>query len=38
MHSSTSPFYPLFTALDVSVKIHEGKAGRKLWNNCAKFR
>ena len=37
MHSSTSPFYPLFAALDVNAKIHEGKAGRKLWNNCVKL-
>ena len=36
-HSSTSPFYPLFAALDVNAKIHEGKAGRKLWNNCVKL-
>ena len=27
MNSSTSPFYPLFAALDVNAKIHEGKAG-----------
>ena len=37
IHSSTSPFYPLFAALDVNAKIHEGKAGRKLWNNCVKL-
>ena len=37
MHSSTSPFYPLFAALDVNAKIHEGKAGIKLWNNCVKL-
>ena len=37
MHSSTSPFYPLFAALDVNAKIHEGKAGKKLWNNCVKL-
>ena len=37
IHSSTSPFYPLFAALDVNAKIHEGKAGQKLWNNCVKL-
>ena len=37
MHSSTSPFYPLFAALDVNAKIHEGKAGKKVWNNCVKL-
>ncbi len=37
MHSSTSPFYPLFAALDVNAKIHEGEAGIKLWNSCVKL-
>ena len=37
MQSSTSPFYPLFAALDVNAKIHEGEAGKKLWNNCVKL-
>ena len=37
LHATTSPFYPLFAALDVNAKIHEGKAGRKLWNNCVKL-
>ena len=37
MHASTSPFYPLFAALDVNAKIHEGEAGKKLWNNCVKL-
>ncbi len=36
MHASTSPFYPLFAALDVNAKIHEGEAGRKLWLDCVK--
>ena len=27
----TSPFYPLFAALDVNAKIHEGRAGVGLW-------
>lgn len=26
LHASTSPFYPLFAALDVNAKMHEGKA------------
>ena len=25
MHASTSPFYPLFAALDVNAKMHEGE-------------
>ena len=37
MNSSTSPFYPIFAALDVNAKIHEGKAGRCLWHNCVKL-
>ena len=31
---STSPFYPLFAALDVNAKMHEGEAGKKLWIDC----
>ena len=34
MHASTSPFYPLFAALDVNAKIHEGESGRRLWAEC----
>ncbi|ARU93011.1 ornithine decarboxylase [Tatumella citrea] len=34
LHASTSPFYPLFAALDVNAKIHQGQAGRKLWQEC----
>ena len=37
IHSSTSPFYPLFAALDVNAKIHEGEAGKKLWHLCVKL-
>ena len=37
MNSSTSPFYPIFAALDVNAKIHDGKAGRCLWHNCVKL-
>lgn len=35
LHASTSPFYPLFAALDVNAKIHEGESGRRLWAECA---
>ncbi|MBP2168205.1 ornithine decarboxylase [Erwinia toletana] len=34
LHASTSPFYPLFAALDVNAKIHQGAAGRRLWHEC----
>ncbi|WP_434638758.1 ornithine decarboxylase [Klebsiella sp. I138] len=34
LHASTSPFYPLFAALDVNAKIHEGESGRRLWSEC----
>lgn len=34
MHASTSPFYALFSALDVNAKMHEGEAGRKMWADC----
>ena len=34
MYCSTSPFYPLFAALDVNAKIHDGKAGEMLWDRC----
>lgn len=34
LHASTSPFYPMFAALDVNAKIHEGEAGRRLWKEC----
>lgn len=34
MHASTSPFYPLFAALDINAKMHEGQAGRNMWMSC----
>ena len=34
MHASTSPFYPLFAALDINAKMHEGQAGKRLWKEC----
>ena len=37
LHASTSPFYPLFAALDVNAKIHEGDAGKRLWMDCVKM-
>lgn len=36
MHASTSPFYPLFAALDVNAKMHEGKSGQRMWLDCVK--
>ena len=37
MHASTSPFYPLFAALDVNAKMHAGESGKRLWLDCVKF-
>lgn len=34
LHASTSPFYPLFAALDINAKIHQGESGRRLWAEC----
>ena len=34
LHASTSPFYPLFASLDVNAKVHEGKSGERLWDQC----
>ncbi|MEM6162350.1 ornithine decarboxylase [Erwinia sp. P6884] len=34
LHASTSPFYPLFAALDVNARMHQGEAGRRLWHEC----
>ena len=36
LHASTSPFYPLFAALDVNAKIQGSEAGRSLWHECVK--
>jgi ornithine decarboxylase len=33
IHASTSPFYPLFASLDVNAKIHEGAAGKRIWQD-----
>ncbi|HGM5493346.1 TPA: ornithine decarboxylase SpeF [Serratia fonticola] len=37
LHASTSPFYPLFAALDVNAKMHEGKSGQRLWKECVRI-
>lgn len=37
MHASTSPFYPLFAALDVNARMQDGEAGKKLWADCIKI-
>ena len=31
MQASTSPFYPLFAALDVNAQMHAGGSGERLW-------
>lgn len=36
LYASTSPFYPLFAALDVNARMQDGEAGRKLWAECIK--
>ena len=36
MHASTSPFYALFSALDINAKMHEGQAGLNMWADCVK--
>ena len=37
MHASTSPFYPLFAALDVNARIHAGGSGKHMWMECVKL-
>jgi len=36
MHASTSPFYPLFAALDINAQMHKGQSGQKMWMECVK--
>jgi ornithine decarboxylase len=36
LQASTSPFYPLFAALDVNAKMHSGESGRRLWADCVR--
>ncbi len=37
MHASTSPFYPIFAALDVNAKMHEGVSGLHIWADCLRI-
>ncbi|GLR66783.1 amino acid decarboxylase [Acidocella aquatica] len=37
MHSSTSPFYPLFASLDVGAQMMKGRAGEVLWDDCIRM-
>ncbi|WP_038265420.1 ornithine decarboxylase [Xenorhabdus cabanillasii] len=37
LHASTSPFYPLFAALDINAKIHSNGYGEKLWMECVQI-
>ncbi|MCM3060674.1 ornithine decarboxylase, partial [Bacillus subtilis] len=34
IHASTSPFYPMFAALDVNAQMHACPAGKRLWRDC----
>ena len=34
LHASTSPFYPIFAALEMNARIHDGPSGRRLWHDC----
>ncbi|WP_370558945.1 ornithine decarboxylase SpeF [Edwardsiella tarda] len=37
MHASTSPFYPLFAALDVNARMHAGESGKRMWMECVRL-
>ena len=37
LHASTSPFYPIFTTLDVNARMHQGKEGEYLWQRVVKM-
>jgi ornithine decarboxylase len=37
MQASTSPFYPLFSSLDVNAQMHGDEAGRVLWHDMVKL-
>ncbi|MBA0018495.1 ornithine decarboxylase [Xenorhabdus nematophila] len=37
LHASTSPFYPLFAALDINAKIHSNGYGEKMWAECVRI-
>ncbi|QCR35060.1 ornithine decarboxylase SpeF [Nissabacter sp. SGAir0207] len=36
LHASTSPFYPLFAALDVNARMHANGSGHHMWLECVK--
>lgn len=37
LHASTSPFYPLYSTLDVNARMQDGEAGKRLWADCIKL-
>jgi ornithine decarboxylase len=37
LQASTSPFYPLFSSLDVNAQMHGDRAGRVLWDDTIKL-
>jgi ornithine decarboxylase len=37
VQASTSPFYPLFSSLDVNAQMHRDRAGRALWDEMIKL-
>ena len=37
LQASTSPFYPLFSSLDVNAQMHGDEAGRVLWDDAIKL-
>ncbi|HEY1386044.1 MAG TPA: ornithine decarboxylase [Dongiaceae bacterium] len=37
LQASTSPFYPLFSSLDVNAQMHADQAGRVLWDDMVKL-
>jgi ornithine decarboxylase len=37
LHSSTSPFYPLFASLDVGAQMMKGRSGEVLWEDTIKL-
>ena len=36
LHASTSPFYPLFSSLDVGAQMMKGRSGFHLWNDATR--
>jgi ornithine decarboxylase len=37
LHASTSPFYPLFSSLDVGAQMMKGRNGYHLWNDAIRL-